>query len=711
MSIWERITARARGNSARKSALYDLYPELTERVPVLRISSGPDDSADAYELGSTTGAESYSTNVWVHKAVRTVATSFSSLDLLVVKGNGRNRDVIENHPLYETLQKPNPAQGSDDFWGDWASELLLWGEVGAELVFGSSGSYTKLVEMWLRNSAEYAVRVESSRYLRARGYMIDDGNGPKYMLPPEEFLNSRFYNPKSKWRGMSPLAAARLGLSTDLRAQLSANRFYLNGSRPDYAVIAPEGMTRSEREEILNDVISRHQGTERSHLPIILEKGVTDIKTIDYPPKDLEWIEQRKLSREEIGSIFGVPDEIMGFGKDTYENFDTADRVLWTLTIVPLALFRDARLTQHLRQIKLLKPGEAIESNLSEVPQLQAYRNNRIGQLKELFLIGVPVSVGSAYLGLDLPAYEGDMLSIFDLQRMALPQPQGLRAWRGWSDKDGSKGKEKAVPPFGSEEHRQLWEARQKDLQPLVEDFQRKIKRYLQEQQLRVARRLRESRSFGRGLYKDPDRIPPLSELFDLEEEERLMIEALRERLNQAIETMGTAAIEAVLTGGLFDITLPEVLAGIREVLETVARKTNETTWNDLIEIFQQAESEGLGIPAMQERLSDYYGDRKSDWQTERIARTTMSGANNMATVEAWQQAGVVAGYSWLSALIPGRTREDHMVAHGQTRRLGEAFEVGGEYLRYPGDPAGSPGNIINCLCTLTPVMIEIEEL
>jgi hypothetical protein len=31
---------------------------------------------------------------------------------------------------------------------------------------------------------------------------------------------------------------------------------------------------------------------------------------------------------------------------------------------------------------------------------------------------------------------------------------------------------------------------------------------------------------------------------------------------------------------------------------------------------------------------------------------------------------------------------------------LGGMFVVGGESLDYPGDPYGSPGNIINCLCS-----------
>ena len=113
-----------------------------------------------------------------------------------------------------------------------------------------------------------------------------------------------------------------------------------------------------------------------------------------------------------------------------------------------------------------------------------------------------------------------------------------------------------------------------------------------------------------------------------------------------------------------------------------------------------EAEMNGEGIPAIQERLSAYFGDRKSDYQTERIARTTMTGSSNAGSVEAWRQSEVVTGKTWISALQPGRTRETHWDAHGQTVGLDEMFTVGGEALAYPGDPLGSPGEIINCLCT-----------
>jgi hypothetical protein len=47
--------------------------------------------------------------------------------------------------------------------------------------------------------------------------------------------------------------------------------------------------------------------------------------------------------------------------------------------------------------------------------------------------------------------------------------------------------------------------------------------------------------------------------------------------------------------------------------------------------------------------------------------------------------------------------RPSHLAADGQVRAMNEPFDVGGEKLMYPRDPAGSPGNTINCSCFTVP--------
>jgi hypothetical protein len=67
--------------------------------------------------------------------------------------------------------------------------------------------------------------------------------------------------------------------------------------------------------------------------------------------------------------------------------------------------------------------------------------------------------------------------------------------------------------------------------------------------------------------------------------------------------------------------------------------------------------------------------------------------------------AKVVPGMQkmWWYGHSPKMPRLDHMAAHGQIRDVDEPFDVGGEELMYPRDPAGSAANTINCGCTSIP--------
>ena len=157
---------------------------------------------------------------------------------------------------------------------------------------------------------------------------------------------------------------------------------------------------------------------------------------------------------------------------------------------------------------------------------------------------------------------------------------------------------------------------------------------------------------------------------------------------------------------GQFEVT-QVVEASISFITDFQAREVNRTTFGGLVEIIISAEQEGLGIPAIQENINAFFGGRKSNFETERIARTTMVGTDNAASQEAWAQTGIVKTKIWISALLGGRTRDAHANAHGQEVQLNEFFNVGFEPLLFPGDPNGSPGNIINCLCVTIPGTIE----
>lgn len=163
------------------------------------------------------------------------------------------------------------------------------------------------------------------------------------------------------------------------------------------------------------------------------------------------------------------------------------------------------------------------------------------------------------------------------------------------------------------------------------------------------------------------------------------------------------------------------------------AKPINDTTEREIAQIMARAQAEGSSIPKIQNQLNamferelsgklpddpewEWFLDRLPPYRIEAIARTETIRASNNGTNELFKEWGVKR-HEWLSTK-DDRTRSydagdefDHVEADGQVVPIDTPFIVSGEDLMYPGDPTGSPGNTINCRCTLIPVIEEGEEL
>lgn len=699
------------------SPLLDLHPELAGRQHVFRGGDAGKEIPAPFTYQKKAGA--YSNRHWVHRAIDIWSNNISPLDVRVVD----KKDLAEvNHPLNDVLDMPNQEMDKTQFWSEWAIEMGFAGEFGIQMTFrtgdidmasGAPSSTAVPIEMWPRQGESLTIKTGPSgrRFRKVILYILNDGEEPSDVpIPSDELIFYKFYNPLDVFRGLSRLTALRLSVDIDFKAQLWSEQFFNNSARPDYALITPEGITKTEKKEILQDLWNRFRGVKRSHLPMILEKGITDIKTLSFPPKDLAWIEQRKISRDEIGAIFGVPDEMMGYGRNTYENFDTADRVLWTNTILPLINFRDNMLTWYFKKVRpVLEKNQLIRTDVSTITQLREDNSDIIKQWVDLVGKGVPPRTAAQTLVFPLLEYNGDSVGY------ASEFVQPISSAKGFELQSTTKAvkneDESTFPEFGSDEHKATVEARQNLLFPLQQKMAKELKKYFQRQQTELNARLRSRQNleFGRGKYvgKQGDDLPNIDIIFPLQDEVDKFKEQFGPIIRDSYMLVADGWWDELGLDGQFEVT-QAVENSISFITDFQAREVNRTTFSELARIFTEAEEEGQGIPAIQENLSAFWGGRKSVFETERIARTTMVAADNAGSQASWDQSGVVKTKIWISALLPGRTRPHHAEAHGQEVLLNQDFIVGGEPLSYPGDPDGSAGNIINCLCVTIPGKIEV---
>lgn len=107
--------------------------------------------------------------------------------------------------------------------------------------------------------------------------------------------------------------------------------------------------------------------------------------------------------------------------------------------------------------------------------------------------------------------------------------------------------------------------------------------------------------------------------------------------------------------------------------------------------------------------------DATRGWKNETVARvnptivntqvqstaedTKNQTTNYMTSVISGNVAIIISHKLWVT-VGDDRVRPAHAVADGQIVPTTLKYKVGGELLSYPGDPTGSPENIINCRCS-----------
>lgn len=207
---------------------------------------------------------------------------------------------------------------------------------------------------------------------------------------------------------------------------------------------------------------------------------------------------------------------------------------------------------------------------------------------------------------------------------------------------------------------------------------------------------------------------------------EKQLTAALTSSLAQAYQDGGEAIVEPLQAIGYTSVFFTPSQAQIQTVSEFSADLIKGMTADLLTRINGQLRRAALGelspFAIMQEitRILGFSGKMVTGgiaYRAEMITRTELARMYNLASYTTQLDAvNTVPGLlkRWV-ATGDRRTRQSHLRAHARYAEkpipVKDAFEVGGESLRYPGDPAGSAKETINCRCRSVLVVPEIGVL
>jgi HK97 family phage portal protein len=596
-------------------------------------------------------AKVFQTYSWARKAISKVAENLAGLPVRVV---GKDDEPQEQHPVSILLNRGNDSHSPIEQWQAYAVSMMLAGENFFEIVPDGRG---RPAELWHRRcdwvSIHPDVTPERLLYPKVAAYTyMHEGVDTPLVLPAESMIHDKFYNPLSLWRGLAPISAVREGIIIDLFSQAWSKRFIRSNARPDFAIVAPQGITQSEKGAILAQFMANYSGPDNWHRPAVLEEGVTDIKPFSFAPKDMEWLEQRRFSRDEVGAIFGVPDEIMGYGKDTYENFQTALEVFWTLTVKPLADHRDNRLTHFFTYtVPLLKPGERVASDFSRVDVFQEDLTGKLDNaLKMTQLLSEPPSAirlvnDRLELGIDESA-----LTKVEAEQEKRRQEQQEQFEQRFRQQDGEQDDEQESGPV----QRFFTQATGKITPSVVKVLRLQLDRDDDEAELvlRMALEARNERNIRRafanmletllptgGAETDPNEIA-----IRIQRELRLsqdLQDALTRALQDSADLGVSVAVDQLNNVGFgFDWTLANetATAWVNTYRFDLIRNVEETTIRRTRQAVARWVTNGEPLESLVRDLEPVYGRKRAGL----IAATETTRSYSNANQIAYQESGVV---------------------------------------------------------------------
>lgn len=361
--------------------------------------------------------ESFAGSTWVYACVREIAENIATVPLIVK--NKETLKTVKDSTIGSLLQNVNDISNKFDLIAHIIASLELRGE--CVIVKNTSGVRNKkVVNMVLKDPSQfkYTLTPDGQKIdYWTYNYVAEDGKTKEYKLDPDNVLFFRYLNPFHPIRGMSPLEAARASILEEFHSKQYNINFFLNDASVS-GVLETQGNIQENVFKRLKEEIRReYSGSENSGKMLILEGGL-QYKPISLSHKDMQYLETRKITREEICAIFRVPPPVVGiFEYANYANAEQSYVSFWTKTLLPKLKFLEIVFNKFLFEI--YEPENFVEFDISEIPVLQTLLNTKMDVAIKMRNVGYPLTIIDSKLNINfLQDYEGELP-----QEALLPSP------------------------------------------------------------------------------------------------------------------------------------------------------------------------------------------------------------------------------------------------------------------------------------------------
>jgi HK97 family phage portal protein len=325
--------------------------------------------------------EGFMHSTWVYSCVNLRASSGSSVPWIVERDVGGEWQLDETSDLANLLKRPNPDMDFRQLIEYTIQHLDLSGNAYWSKVRPNPNADPG--QLWPLLPQAMRVVPGSTRLVAKYEYNLGI---VRKDIPPEDIIHFKYADPSNLWFGVSPLKSAAQAVDIDNEAERFQKVSLENRGLSDLHFEVPEEATAEQVSE-LRRMFKDQQGGPRNARKALFSSGkVTQLNTT---AAELDFTESRKFIRDEICSAFGVPPPMVGnYEKATLANIETARKIFWRDTMIPLLDKVAGMLNMQLAAE--FGTEYRIRYDLSQVDALQENFTEKVTNAQGLWSMGLP---------------------------------------------------------------------------------------------------------------------------------------------------------------------------------------------------------------------------------------------------------------------------------------------------------------------------------
>ncbi len=614
------------------------------------------------------------------KSISRATLKYLTENSVCAKAVSEGEEIVEilDHPFLDLMANVNSEWNGVDALEQTQTYMELCGMAYWLIESGDMGTPGAF---WVLPTQHVKPRWDKTGAIT--GYIL--GYPPdEQSFKPEEVIFFRQPSPLHSVLGYGPGYAGYYAAQLQGDVEDFERKMFKNRAIPGGLIVPEQPLTEGQAKQLTDEWNRLYRGIANSG-KVGLAPFKVDFKTMAINPADLTRLADRKVTREEIANVFGVPTTLL----ETSASRAEAEGKLYQymlLTIVPRIRRLEAKLNERL--IPLYGDDALFCAFDNPIPIDREYALRRATALSQTSEVARVREVRDAF---DLPPDDE-----LDEQVLIRAQP----TFPGQPGQEEKPNADQATVGRTGEGKAGKAHVTDRKLRTVLREI-------FHEQRIEVLAGLEPKHA--KGITGEP---------FDREKwNTRIAIDA-RPFIERDLALGAEQGATAIPGGIAWDISRPEVEEFIRNYVYRFAVEVNDTTIAQLREVFITATQEGMTASEIADEVGGVF-DNAERYRSMMIARTEGSRAAHAGEDAAWRESGVVKGVYWLANVTAcefclemqrryGKESGAFIALGGNFAALGETITgTDGGNMRVTYEDVPYPPLHPNCQCSRLAVLEE----